>query len=129
MLCIRSMYAMLSALCMYRSNYTAPQDWAALNALAMRADTALMLPDHQDHSHKAIEAASRFANARAKEAAANSIVERTNGQKTESSRAEHPEGSSQQAGAPEPMRPAAAFEEGEGLCARSQILIRFFKHN
>ena len=100
-----------------------------MNALAMRADTALMLPDHQDHSHKAIEeTAWRFANARAKEAAAKSIVERTNGQKTESSRAEHPEGSSQQAGAPEPMRSAAAFEEGEGLSARSQKPSRFFKH-
>lgn len=100
-----------------------------MNALAMRADTALMLPDHQDHSHKAIEeTALRFANARAKEAAANSIVEQTNRLKTESSRAEHAEGSSQQAGAPEPMRPAAAFEEGEGLSARSQKPIRFFKH-
>lgn len=100
-----------------------------MNALAMRADTALMLPDHQDHSHKAMEeTASRFANARAKEAAAQSIVERTEGLTTESSREEHLKGSSQQAGAPELMRPAAAFEEGEGLSAQSQKPIRFFKH-
>ena len=91
----------------------------------LRADAAVMLPDHQKHSAKDIEqTASRFASARAKYEAAkagSAAPEKAEGEQSSADSQSPPtEGSSQRV--PEPMRPAAAFEGGEQLTGTFTIL-------